>query len=212
MIAVLDWELCSIGHPFADLAYLGMPYHLADEIVGACDAFVYLRPATAGIRGLGAPAPGVGRVDSIAPSIRNAGIPGESDVVRAYCKRRGLAYPVPDWNYYLALAFFRMASIAQVRHWFGGWEFNAAGRVCALDSGQRQRDQCRPVLQGYYNKEMTSSHARQAAIAVAELGWSVSQQRSILPAGPSDVMVAAAFPSARASKLLVISRKIANQH
>ncbi len=34
MIAVLDWELCAIGHPFSDVAYGCMSYHMPHEIAG----------------------------------------------------------------------------------------------------------------------------------------------------------------------------------
>ena len=45
----------------------------------------------------------------------SAGIPSEKELVSTYCKLRGFSKTsFPNWNFYLALSFFRMASIAQV--------------------------------------------------------------------------------------------------
>ena len=44
----------------------------------------------------------------------SSGIPTEEQFVQAYCFQRGLPYPIPHWNFYLAVAFFRMAAIAEV--------------------------------------------------------------------------------------------------
>lgn len=84
--AVLDWELSTIGHPLADLAYCLMPYHL---------------PA-GGIAG-----PGLGGLDLAAE-----GLPDEASLVTIYCQSTGIA-PPRDLSYFLALAFFRLASIVQ---------------------------------------------------------------------------------------------------
>ena len=86
ILAVLDWELSTLGHPMADFAYHCMAWHMP--------------PAK--MRGL------VG-VDCAA-----LGIPSEADYVAQYCQRTGRA-PVPaaEWNYYLAFNMFRLASIAQ---------------------------------------------------------------------------------------------------
>ena len=84
-VAVLDWELSTIGHPFADLAALVMQW---------------LRPPGAEGRGLA----GVDR----AP----LGIPEDQAFIDAYCKRAGLP-AVPDFGFYLAFAFFRMGAILQ---------------------------------------------------------------------------------------------------
>jgi len=84
-LALLDWELSTLGHPYADLAYQCMQLRL---------------PADAVIPGLG----GIKRATS--------GIPEEAAYVNAYCERRGLG-GIPDWNFYLVFSFFRLAAILQ---------------------------------------------------------------------------------------------------
>ncbi len=84
LIAVLDWELSTLGHPFADLAYQCMHWRLPN----------------AGSNGLG----GVDRAAQ--------GIPTEAEYVAAYCRRAGLA-SIPDWTFLIAFSFFRYAAIAQ---------------------------------------------------------------------------------------------------
>jgi aminoglycoside phosphotransferase (APT) family kinase protein len=84
VIAVLDWELSTLGHPLADLAYNCILYHSVSESWGT-------------FAGL----------DLVA-----AGIPGESDYVAAYCARTGRA-GVEDFDFYLGFSLFRLASIGQ---------------------------------------------------------------------------------------------------
>lgn len=83
--AVLDWELSTLGHPFADLAYQCMQWRLPNE--GA-------------FKGLG----GVDRAAS--------GIPTEEAYVARYCERRGLP-EIGNWPFYIAFSFFRLAAILQ---------------------------------------------------------------------------------------------------
>ena len=86
IIAVLDWELSTLGHPYADLAYQCMQWRL---------------PAgQAALRGLG----GVDRAV--------LGIPDEKSYVASYCARMGIE-GIDDWNFYLAVSFFRLAAICQ---------------------------------------------------------------------------------------------------
>jgi aminoglycoside phosphotransferase (APT) family kinase protein len=85
LLALLDWELSTLGHPFADLAYQCMQWRLPNEGV---------------FRGLG-------DLDRAA-----AGIPTEADYVARYCGRMGLA-GIPDWTFCLAFSFFRLAAILQ---------------------------------------------------------------------------------------------------
>jgi aminoglycoside phosphotransferase (APT) family kinase protein len=84
LLAVLDWELSTLGHPFADLAYQCMQWRL---------------PAGR-YRGLG----GVDR--------RASGIPTEAEYVAAYCRRMGLK-DIPDWTFLIAFSFFRSIAIHQ---------------------------------------------------------------------------------------------------
>ncbi len=83
--AVIDWELSTLGHPYADLAYQCMQWRLPHE---------------AGMRGLG----GLDR--------KALGLPTEEEYVAAYCRRRGIA-GIEGWEFYLAFAFFRLAAILE---------------------------------------------------------------------------------------------------
>jgi aminoglycoside phosphotransferase (APT) family kinase protein len=84
--AVLDWELCTLGHPLADMAYNCMTYHLPSE--GSL---------------------GFGFKDH---DIEALGIPAEKDYVAAYCRYTGRD-EIPDWNFYLSFGMFRLAAIVQ---------------------------------------------------------------------------------------------------
>jgi len=85
-VAVLDWELSTLGHPFADLAYQCMQWRIPND---------------------GAALSGLGGLDRSA-----IGLPTEEEYVARYCERMGLA-SIPDWNFYLAVSFFRLAAICQ---------------------------------------------------------------------------------------------------
>jgi len=85
VLALVDWELSTLGHPFADIAYQCMQ----------------LRMEPAGlIPGLG----GLCRED--------LGIPSEEAYVASYCERMGID-EIKGWNFYLAFNFFRFAAILQ---------------------------------------------------------------------------------------------------
>jgi len=86
IIAVLDWELSTLGHPLADLSY-------------QCMAWVLPRDG-AGILGLGG-------VDRAA-----LGLPTDEEYVARYCERTGRD-GIENWNFYLAFCFFRLAAIVQ---------------------------------------------------------------------------------------------------
>lgn len=85
VIAVLDWELSTLGHPFADIAYQCMQWRL---------------PHDSGFRGLG----GMDR--------QALGLPSEAEYVARYCERRGI-FGIDNWVFYLAFSFFRLAAICQ---------------------------------------------------------------------------------------------------
>ncbi len=85
LIALLDWELSTLGHPYADLAYQCMQWRLPG----------------------GAAIPGLGDVDRQA-----LGIPSEAEYVRRYCQRRGID-GIDHWVFYLAFSFFRLSAILQ---------------------------------------------------------------------------------------------------
>lgn len=92
ILAVLDWELATLGHPLADLGYNCMAYHLASAGTGGSAIHQHGR----GIHG---------------PDLTALGIPSEADYVAEYSKRAGRA--VPDFDYYVAFAMFRRAAICQ---------------------------------------------------------------------------------------------------
>ena len=88
VLAVLDWELSTLGHPLADFSYHCMAWHIPPG-------------AFRGIGGL---------------DVQSLGIPSEDEYIRRYCARTGLTTPdalKADWNFYLAYNLFRIAAILQ---------------------------------------------------------------------------------------------------
>jgi aminoglycoside phosphotransferase (APT) family kinase protein len=84
LIAVLDWELSTIGHPLADLGYNCFMWHSTSPTWGTLQGVDFA----------------------------TSGIPTEAEYVAAYCRRTGRG-AIDDWNFYLAFAVFRLASISQ---------------------------------------------------------------------------------------------------
>ena len=84
VLAVLDWELSTLGHPLADFSYHCMSWHIPPG-------------AFRGIAGL----------DHAA-----LGIPSEADYIASYCQRTGRA-GIAHWDFYLAFGLFRIAAILQ---------------------------------------------------------------------------------------------------
>jgi aminoglycoside phosphotransferase (APT) family kinase protein len=86
VIAVLDWELSTLGHPLADFAYHCMAWRL--------------EPGQ--FRGL------------VGGDLQALGIPNEADYVAQYCERTARA-PIPSeaWEFYMAFNLFRLAAILQ---------------------------------------------------------------------------------------------------
>jgi aminoglycoside phosphotransferase (APT) family kinase protein len=84
VLAVLDWELSTLGHPLADFAYHCMNWRLAPDEY----------------RGLGG-------ID-----LKALGIPTEAEYVAAYCQRTGRER-IDNWDYYIAYNMFRLAAILQ---------------------------------------------------------------------------------------------------
>lgn len=82
VLAVLDWELSTLGHPLADFAYHAMMYHMPPHIVaGLADA-----------------------------DLTALGISSEEDFIAAYCARTGRD-GIPNYRFYTAFNFFRLAAI-----------------------------------------------------------------------------------------------------
>lgn len=84
--AILDWELSTVGHPLADLAYFCLPYHLPAGVEG--------------LRGL------------VGLDLQSLGIPSEQQVLARYCQQSGRA-AIDDWHVFVAFSLFRLAAILQ---------------------------------------------------------------------------------------------------
>lgn len=84
-IALLDWELSTLGHPLADLAYQCMQLRMPQD----------------------SPLKGLAGLDRHA-----LGIPVEEEYIARYCERTGLS-GIPDWTFYLVFSYFRLAAILQ---------------------------------------------------------------------------------------------------
>jgi aminoglycoside phosphotransferase (APT) family kinase protein len=82
VLAVLDWELSTLGHPLADFAYHLMMYRIPPGVV-------------AGLKGA---------------DLRALGIPAEADYVAAYCRRTGRE-GIPRLEFYVIFNMFRLAAI-----------------------------------------------------------------------------------------------------
>ncbi len=85
-MAVLDWELSTLGHPLADLGYNCMMYHFGEGF-----------GASGGCAGL---------------DLKAFGIPSEPEYLAAYARRTGRK-EVPSFEFYLAFSLFRLAAIVQ---------------------------------------------------------------------------------------------------
>ena len=87
VIAVLDWELSTIGHPLADFTYHLMAWQM--------------------------PELGIGSVGLLGKDLESLGIPGEDAYTATYCKRTGRDNGIADRHFYSAFNFFRLAAILQ---------------------------------------------------------------------------------------------------
>jgi aminoglycoside phosphotransferase (APT) family kinase protein len=88
ILAVLDWELSTLGHPLADFSYHCMSWHIPPGMFR-----------------------GIGGLD-----VKSLGIPTEDEYIARYCERTGFATPAQlkaDWAFYLAYNMFRLAAILQ---------------------------------------------------------------------------------------------------
>ena len=85
VLAVLDWEISTLGHPFADISYQCMQWHLPT----------------------GTAFPGLGNIDRTVH-----GLPTEAEYLALYCRAAGIA-EIPDWPYFIAFNCFRMVAILE---------------------------------------------------------------------------------------------------
>lgn len=85
ILAVLDWELSTLGHPLADFSYHCMSWHITPGVFR-----------------------GIGGMD-----LKALGIPTEDEYIATYSARTGIAVNKEDFRFYLAYNMFRMAGILQ---------------------------------------------------------------------------------------------------
>ena len=85
ILAVLDWELSTLGHPLADFSYHCMSWHVEPDLFR-------------GISGL---------------DLKALGIPSRDDYIARYSERTGISINKDDFRFYLAYNMFRMAGILQ---------------------------------------------------------------------------------------------------
>ena len=84
VLAVVDWELSTLGAPLSDLAYNCLPYHVPDDIRG----------------------------DITSLDFAAYGIPSEQDCVARYCRQMDRP-AIENWNFYVVFSLFRLAAIVQ---------------------------------------------------------------------------------------------------
>jgi aminoglycoside phosphotransferase (APT) family kinase protein len=84
VLAVVDWELGTLGAPLSDLAYNCLPYYVSDDTRGDLTDLDYA----------------------------SYGIPSEEEYVACYCKKTGRR-EIPDWKFYVVFSLFRLAAIVQ---------------------------------------------------------------------------------------------------
>ena len=87
VIAVLDWELSTIGHPLGDFTYHLMSWQM--------------------------PEIGIGSAGLLGKDLQAIGIPGETEYVQQYCERTGRSDGISNRDFYSAFNFFRIAAIVQ---------------------------------------------------------------------------------------------------
>jgi aminoglycoside phosphotransferase (APT) family kinase protein len=88
VVAVLDWELCTIGHPIADFTYHLMQWRMPPNNRGG------------------------GTASLVGSDLKALGIPTEDEYVALYCERTGRE-SIENLDYYMAYNFFRLAGILQ---------------------------------------------------------------------------------------------------
>jgi aminoglycoside phosphotransferase (APT) family kinase protein len=109
ILAVLDWELSTLGHPFADFSYHCMSWHIPPG-------------QFRGVAGL---------------DLAALGIPTQQEYIQRYAERTGKTIRLEDFNFYLAFNMFRLASIMQgiMKRYVDG----TAASAQALESGKMAR-------------------------------------------------------------------------
>uniref|UniRef100_M4B684 Acyl-CoA dehydrogenase n=1 Tax=Hyaloperonospora arabidopsidis (strain Emoy2) TaxID=559515 RepID=M4B684_HYAAE len=116
ILAILDWELCTVGNPFADVATLASAYRLPMD-----NSNTIMTPGL-----------------SDAP-LKKLGIPSESDLLLGYC-RRARRYPLHTrtWNFFIGMVVYRFAAISHgvyARALLGN--ASSANAMCAITTMDR---------------------------------------------------------------------------
>ncbi|KAG2183608.1 hypothetical protein INT43_006616 [Umbelopsis isabellina] len=88
VIGILDWELSTIGHPLSDLANLLQPFYLPGDGDDANPGFRSVK-------------------------VEDLPIPPAERLMQIYCEESGISYPIQNWSFCVAFAFFRVAVITQ---------------------------------------------------------------------------------------------------
>ncbi|XP_035886549.1 acyl-CoA dehydrogenase family member 11 [Phyllostomus discolor] len=86
VIAVLDWELSTIGHPLSDLAHVFLFYFWPRTVLMTNHSSYFQEII---------------------------GIPSMEELISTYCRCREITCTLPNWNFFLALLYFKMAGISQ---------------------------------------------------------------------------------------------------
>ena len=109
VLAILDWELSTLGHPMADFSYHCMSWHIAPG-------------QFRGIQGI---------------DFASVGIPSEEQYIAMYAANTGKPVNTGDWGFYLAYNMFRMCGILQgiMKRYVDG----TAASPQALDAGRRAK-------------------------------------------------------------------------
>jgi aminoglycoside phosphotransferase (APT) family kinase protein len=109
VLAVLDWELSTLGHPLGDVSYTCVPYHMG-------------------------PGESLGGVEGM--DLGSMGIPTEAEFVDAYSRKMARG-PIGHWDFYVAFALFRLGAIAQGI--MGRVRDGTANDPQAIERGKRAR-------------------------------------------------------------------------
>lgn len=119
VIGVLDWELSTLGHPLADLAYNCLIYHI---------------PYSNRKRGV------------VGLDLEALGIPTEEAYKAAYCRRTGRKQ-IHHWPFFIAFSLFRLAAISQGVY-KRGIDGNASSSVATTyrDRGQALADKAHEII------------------------------------------------------------------
>ncbi|CAI5940038.1 unnamed protein product [Closterium sp. NIES-64] len=217
VVAVLDWELSTLGNQMSDVAYCCLPYHLPPSQPGAMLPSLGITqlpggPPAGSLPG-GPPAgslpggPPAGSLPGGPPAgSLPAGIPSEAQFVRAYCheiqRLQGVSlWPGDTWRFYVALSLFRGAAI-----FTGIYQRALQGNASSSRAGQAGRQvagliacalhvvHSPPSIPARPPQGSSSISGSSGAVGIAG-GWDGS---SAVPASPSHPVGLAPSPRAEA--------------